>query len=376
MGARVLVTPGEMSPASFSHPLLAGLKVAPQPAAAAEPPPGASPGRPSDKAADAGAAAEPAISIAKLELRATVGQSDGIKLADASPLNFHGALPAPTSAQTEGARSVNEDAVSLLAADALNAGGRSEAPKSEAAAIEPTPIAINTPDKPRPNPNPDAAEVAAQPRGDGTRLEPPATAATGTDQSADQPKLEIKPAEVKTETSKPEVPEAGGKPAAAKNNPAMAPAPKRPGQIAVFISRKDSKLYVRQNFEPLFDVPVTIAPSDRPLGTHVFTAQVDKADANVLHWSVVSLPMPTRHAARRDDDDHGSRRHKGAGAVETKEMPVPDSPAEALDRLAIPADTMARIDEALTTGGSIIVSDQGINAGETGEGTDFIVSLR
>jgi hypothetical protein len=37
---------------------------------------------------------------------------------------------------------------------------------------------------------------------------------------------------------------------------------------------------------------------------------------------------------------------------------------------------MTRIAEALTTGGSIIVSDQAINQGETGEGTDFIVPLR
>jgi hypothetical protein len=37
---------------------------------------------------------------------------------------------------------------------------------------------------------------------------------------------------------------------------------------------------------------------------------------------------------------------------------------------------MAKITDALSTGGSIIVSDQGITAGETGEGTDFIVSLR
>ena len=59
-----------------------------------------------------------------------------------------------------------------------------------------------------------------------------------------------------------------------------------------------------------------------------------------------------------------------------KPLPAPDSPAEALDRLNLPADTMARITEALSTGGSIIVSDQGITAGETGEGTDFIVSLR
>jgi len=152
-------------------------------------------------------------------------------------------------------------------------------------------------------------------------------------------------------------------------------APKRTGQIAVFVSRKDSKLYVRQNFAPLFDVPVTIAPSDRPLGTHVFTAQADKNDANVLHWSVVSLPVRVRYAEWGDEDERGLRRRK-AGAVEMKSAPVPDSPAEALDRLTIPADAMAHITEALSTGGSIIVSDQGINAGETGEGTDFIVSLR
>jgi hypothetical protein len=152
-------------------------------------------------------------------------------------------------------------------------------------------------------------------------------------------------------------------------------APKRTGQIAVFISRKDSKLYVRQNFAPLFDVPVTIAPSDRPLGTHVFTAEVDKDDANVLHWSVVSLPAP--NAERRDEDEPMPRRRKMARAAEMKpSAPEPDSPAEALDRLTIPEDARARIAEALSTGSSIIVSDQGIAAGETGEGTDFIVSLR
>jgi hypothetical protein len=159
--------------------------------------------------------------------------------------------------------------------------------------------------------------------------------------------------------------------------PAVAAAPKRAGQIAVFISRKDGKLYVRQNFAPLFDVPVTIAPSDRPLGTHVFTAQVDKANSNLLHWSVVSLPAPSKYAERRDEDERASRRRRMAGGVvEMKPMPVPNSPAEALDRLTIPADAMARITEALTSGGSIVVSDQGIGAGETGEGTDFIVSLR
>jgi hypothetical protein len=109
----------------------------------------------------------------------------------------------------------------------------------------------------------------------------------------------------------------------------------------------------------------------------VFTAQIDKDDANIVRWSVVSMPVPVRYAERRDDDERASRRRKIAGgAVEMKPIPVPDSPAEALDRLTIPANAMARITDALSTGGSIIVSDQGISAGETGEGTDFIVSLR
>jgi hypothetical protein len=165
---------------------------------------------------------------------------------------------------------------------------------------------------------------------------------------------------------KAEAPKSAPTPAIAKGN----------GPISVFISSKDAKLYVRQNFAPLFDVPVTIAPSDRPLGTHIFTAEADKNDSNILRWSVVTLPS-SRNAERRDDDERASRRRKIAGAAEiAKPAPEPDSPAEALDRLTIPADVMARITEALSTGGSIIVSDQGIAAGETGEGTDFIVSLR
>jgi hypothetical protein len=160
------------------------------------------------------------------------------------------------------------------------------------------------------------------------------------------------------------------------SDPASAAAPRRSGQIAVLVSRKDSKLYVRQNFAPLFDAPVTITPGDRPLGTHVFTAQVDRSDANVLHWSVISLPLTARPAERRDEDEHLGRRRRVTGPVEMKPLPQPGNPAEALDRLTVPADAMTRITEALSTGGSIIVSEQGVNAGETGEGTDFIVPLR
>jgi len=302
MGARVVVTPGEMTPASFSHPLLATQKVVPQPSAAAEP--DASPGQKSDK--EAAATATSAVSAANLELRTTVGHSEGIKAVMDEP-----SAPAALRGQTHTADASHDLSAGKPSATMADAPKASIAPEAMKADI----------------------------------------GANALDLEKDRARL----------------------PDASK--PALATT-KRSGQIAVFISRKDSRLYARQNFGPLFDVPVTIAPSDRPLGTHVFTARVDKDDANLLHWSVVSLPVPAGHAERRDEDDRRSRRRKIAGAAEIKKTQVPDSPAEALDRLTIPADAMARITDALTTGASIIVSDQGINASETGEGTDFIVSLR
>ena len=81
-------------------------------------------------------------------------------------------------------------------------------------------------------------------------------------------------------------------------------------------------------------------------------------------------PGPTRTTALPAPQD-------GRRPAEAKPLPVPNSPAEALDRITVAPEAMARIAEVLTTGSSIIVSDLGVNqGGETGEGTDFIVPLR
>src|ERR1700739_1129813 len=79
MGARVVVTPGEITPASFSHPLLAALKVAPQPMAADEPKPDAANAAKADKAAEADVKPHPAIVEAAVELRSTIGHGNGVK---------------------------------------------------------------------------------------------------------------------------------------------------------------------------------------------------------------------------------------------------------------------------------------------------------
>jgi lipoprotein-anchoring transpeptidase ErfK/SrfK len=383
MGARVVITPGEMTPTSITHPLLVAQKVAPQPAT--EPQTDAPPAAKSDKASDAGTTIKPAVSKARLDLKSTVEHGDGVK-SDSTSLREQthtadagGDLPAAGPLVT--------------IADAAPSGDNAPAAAEEAVST----IASK----------PEAGETASSDRTAETKQSENTTGGIKTAETGTTDETGTKPDDVKAEALKPDAPKSSEhsperpdegakavtnantgapearkdparlsdtvKPVAGKTDPAVSVAPKRTGQIAVFISRKDSKLYVRQNFAPLFDVPVTIAPSDRPLGTHIFTAQVDKDHDNVVRWSVVSLPVPARH----DADERALRRRKIAGAtVEPKPLPVPDSPAEALDRLSIPADTLARITEALSTGGSIIVSDQGIGAGETGEGTDFIVSLR
>jgi lipoprotein-anchoring transpeptidase ErfK/SrfK len=390
MGARVVVTPGEMTPADFSHPLLMAQKVVPQPAVANEPNSDAPSAAKTDKASDATGAIKPAISAASLELRPAVGHDGGVKPGMSEP---PASAPLTQTADARAALPATNAPVTMT--DATSSGGN-PSPRNEAAARGET---ASSDDKPVATKSSEAAAteikhavtgVTTQTSGDAFRTEVPAndarTGAPKTEASGSNEKSIEKPDQnVKAVTDiRPAAPDVkkdqprldADKAAVSQPDAAIVAPPKRSGQIAAFVSRKDSKLYVRQNFSPLFEVPVTIAPSDRPLGTHVFTAQVDKNDANVLHWSVVSLPAPARYAEPRDEDERASRRRRIAGAAQNKAIPAPNSPAEALDRLTIPPDAMAKISEALSTGGSIIVSDQGISSGETGAGTDFIVSLR
>jgi len=377
MGARVVVTPGETTPASFSHPLLPAFKVAPQPVVAEQPHADAPVAAKADKGAPE---TKPATS---LELRSTVGHRDAV-----TPIAEVTAVTLRDQTHTADAKSMvtmsDADGIATNGARTKGAktdgskanGSKAESIRADTAQADGAPSIKDSPESAKPD---EGASAETKP----TDVKPDAP-------TQDQARAEPSKSEpAKADAAKPNEKPAGTV-KAASDGAASAPddkkdqsrlarpeATKRTGQIAVFISRKDSKIYVRQNFAPLFDAPVTIASSDRPLGTHVFTAEVDKNDTNALHWSVVSLPMSARGILRASDEEQGLRRRKNAlASAEAKPLPVPDSPVEALDRISVPADTMARVSEALTTGGSIIVSDQGINQGETGEGTDFIVSLR
>ena len=78
----------------------------------------------------------------------------------------------------------------------------------------------------------------------------------------------------------------------------------RPEPVSVFISRKTQRLYVRQAFEPIFDIPVTIRDPDLPIGTHVFTALERSGHKGDMQWSVVSfVGVECRHDRDSGDDD-------------------------------------------------------------------------
>ena len=328
------------TPASFSHPLLVAQKVVPQPAA--EPQADAPPAPKSDKASEADAPIKPATLQADLELRSTVGHADGAKPTIGEPRASTSLRERTHTADASAGMPATQPAATIT--DAASSGGNATPPEELRSDGAPASTAGAA------NPQTATSEaelVAAKPAETASSDDTPAetkpseadVSATGSTITAENPaekKLEAKADDVKIDSPKPDVPQSNekqadkpgdavkaatgigpiapdpkkdqtrlpdtAKPAAAKTDTATAP--KRTGQIAVFISRKDSKLYVRQNFAPLFDAHVTIAPSDQPLGTHVFTAEIDKDESTqqTLPWGGISAQShgwnpPERRAA-------------------------------------------------------------------------------
>jgi hypothetical protein len=239
---------------------------------------------------------------------------------------------------------------------------------SDAAKTAPAADAGKTPD-------PAPAEVASAP--------PPAT--LGLRVSADAAVIDADRSERKTDVAAAmPVIAAPSDPAAAPSaKPAEAtkPAPPKKTPIAIFISRKEKKIYVRQDFEALFDAAVTIDQPDQPLGTHLFSALDFLDDHATLRWNVVSMPGDPPKPLRNPESDRRAARHGRAGRRDEEreksadDLPPPQTPQQALARIAIPQDAIDRISQLIVPGSSLIVSDQGLGD-ETGEGTDFIVVTR
>jgi hypothetical protein len=141
----------------------------------------------------------------------------------------------------------------------------------------------------------------------------------------------------------------------------------RGGQVAVFVSRKEQRIFVRQGFVPVFDMPLLIDRPDQPLGTHVFTALEVTENGGGMRWNVVT--MPAQGSAPREQRDK-KRSKASLNAAPPPKPPV--TPAEALGRIQMPQEAAERIAELLIPGSSLVVSDEGLGP-ETGRYTEFIV---
>jgi len=120
------------------------------------------------------------------------------------------------------------------------------------------------------------------------------------------------------------------------------------------------QIMVRQDFKPLFEAAIDIKDPEVALGTHFFEAvSVDRA-AGTAEWNGVTLDNHLPAAAR-----------KRLGITVTDAPGGFDQLSAVLSRLDIPQDIRARIEQELSSGSSITVSDLSHQM-ETGTGTDFI----
>src|SRR5260370_6950158 len=197
LGARVVVTAGEMTPASFSHPLLAAQKVVPQPIA--EPQVDAPSAPKSDKASEVDTPIKPAISEASLELRSTVGHGDGRKPVSAEPVavtplrdqthtpDARGAFPPPTK-------------TSLTISDAAPSGGNRSPREKVSHASD------------KDGKKPDEAQAPVRAGVDAAKVEATATGSLNPEPKAAETKLEATADDVKAEAPKPDALKSGEKP--------------------------------------------------------------------------------------------------------------------------------------------------------------------
>jgi hypothetical protein len=158
----------------------------------------------------------------------------------------------------------------------------------------------------------------------------------------------------------------------------LAQANRRLKPLSVFISRKTGRLYVRQDFQSLFDAPIAIKDAERPIGTHLYVSTGVASDGAMLKWSAVTMPFlepEPKSASRERKRGHSGHDEAAAPAPASVVQPDPETAAGALDRITIPEETSRRLAELAWVGAAVIVSDNGIS-GETGETTDFIILTR
>jgi hypothetical protein len=142
--------------------------------------------------------------------------------------------------------------------------------------------------------------------------------------------------------------------------------------ITIFVSREAGRVFVHQATHPVMDLPIEISDPDRPLGTHVFTAEQVDGDPDAVRWVGLTLETPSGGSPVAE----GSRAKKSRkqSAAGKSHDPLASARA-ALDRFVLPRAILARVMPTLQPGSTVIVSDLAKSI-ENGPGTDIIVQTK
>ncbi len=355
-GARVVVASRDTVPVDFSHAFLPLPKMQSAPAGAQQAARNTSVELASMGTSDAGmtTAAVPDSSDAPVLLNpiAYAGALKDKAMADktAADLAAKDALAAAQAAGAEARQTVDD----IRKAEADVAAAEAKVADIDKRAAAPAPTAAAVPTDP-------AQSIEAQKSAAQAEL---AAARTTLDEARTREAAKTPAAFAAVETWK--------RAAAAASNASdlVDQAERRRAQVSVFISRKEGRIFIRQDWKEVWEAPVTFRDPDRPLGTHIYTAVDTVADGSAVKWTAITLPaesQPPKEAAARGKDKQP--------VPAQPDGPAPETAAGALDRIELPEGARERIAELLWTGGSLIVSDQP-RSYEMGEYTDFIVLTR
>ena len=147
---------------------------------------------------------------------------------------------------------------------------------------------------------------------------------------------------------------------------------RRLAPLSIFISRKTQRLYVRQDYVRVFDLPIAIREPEKPIGTHLFIAMPkktsDAAPDRALRWFVLTVPEDASN-----QDERGARGRGRVNVVASTKV-APPTASEALDRIEMPDEVAEKLSEMVWSGAALIVSDNEMSHETTDfDRTDFVV---
>jgi L,D-transpeptidase catalytic domain len=143
--------------------------------------------------------------------------------------------------------------------------------------------------------------------------------------------------------------------------------------ISILVSKKTSRLYIRQSWAPIYEAPIPFKDVEQPVGTHLYLAVAADGDGETLRWLSVSLPIRGPGQVREGGRQH-SREPLASGRAPRPPL-AQKTAANPLERFELTEEAKAFIAERLWAGASLIVSDEGLS-NEAGTYTDFIVLTR